>query len=341
MHIFCDGSETAFGAVAYLLFIGNCSVSCSIVLSKVRLTPISRSSLKTVPRIEMSAAKLSVAVYSKLIKELEINIQSTFFWTDSLIVLNYIHSDSGRFHRFIANRVAFIRAVSKVEQWRFVPGSLNPADLLSRGTLDVEKFNENKLWIEGPEFLKDNESSWPLSPVLTPINENDCEVKSSFSVHENVSNNSVASVNRVLSSTNDWHKIVLRVACLLKFIYFLKHRIIVYRNICVADLVSAELSIFRCIQRQQFGSVFEVLNRGGQLPKSSPLAKLRPFVDAEGVLRAGGRLAHADMPFEFRYPVLLPNKCSVVRNYVEMCHRKLGHLGREAILADIRKKSFI
>ena len=109
LHIFADGSETAYGCVAYLRFESNEGVKCSNVLSKVRLTPLKRATLKTVPRIELNAAKLAVILSLKIEKELTVRLSKVLFWTDSTIVLNYICSNEGRFQRFVANRVAFIR----------------------------------------------------------------------------------------------------------------------------------------------------------------------------------------------------------------------------------------
>ena len=156
LHIFCDGSLTAYGAVAYLLRCHSncCSISaCSIVLARVRLTPLRRASLRTVPRIELNTAKIGVELYLKVICEINYDVASVWFWSDSSIVLNYIASNNGRFQRFVANRVAFIRTHTSVSQWIFVPGELNPADLLSRGTSDMRKFIDCSLWFGGRDFL--------------------------------------------------------------------------------------------------------------------------------------------------------------------------------------------
>ena len=56
----------------------------------------------------------------------------------------------------MANRVGEIHQSSHPEQWRHVPGVLNPADLATRGMKAVE-LAESKFWLEGPEFLKQDE----------------------------------------------------------------------------------------------------------------------------------------------------------------------------------------
>ena len=64
LHIFADGSNTAYGAVGYIRHVtNNHNTIVNIVMAKSRLTPLSRSSsLKTTPRIELSAAKLAVSL---------------------------------------------------------------------------------------------------------------------------------------------------------------------------------------------------------------------------------------------------------------------------------------
>ena len=74
MPIFCDGSKLAYGAVAYLRFQGVGKYHVSFVMSKVRLTPLKRDFLNTIPRIEINAAKVGVELLQKLLTELEFNV---------------------------------------------------------------------------------------------------------------------------------------------------------------------------------------------------------------------------------------------------------------------------
>ena len=80
---------------------------------------------------------LSAVVASKLDcvvrRELDVELMTSTFWTDSMIVLAYIQSDSRRFKTFVANRVSLIRENSTPDQWCHIDGNDNPADILSRG----------------------------------------------------------------------------------------------------------------------------------------------------------------------------------------------------------------
>ena len=84
IHLFSDGSEIAYGAVAYARFkTKEGEVKCTPIISKSRLTPVSNKILKTTPRIELNAARLSISIWQKLKEALELNDYNIYFWTDS------------------------------------------------------------------------------------------------------------------------------------------------------------------------------------------------------------------------------------------------------------------
>ena len=78
--------------------------------------------------------------------------------SDNKIILSYIWSESKRFQIFERNRVSFIRENTSSEQRQFIPGSLNRADVASRGcTVDALP----DTWYTGPVFLACHKSAWP------------------------------------------------------------------------------------------------------------------------------------------------------------------------------------
>ena len=104
-------------------------------------------------------------------------------WTDSTTVLRYIDNDSTRFKTFVANRVLAIRENTRPAQWKYVNMALNPADHASRG-MKADSFIKCQSWIEGPDFLAQSESHWPvLSDFSREITENDAEVKRMVNVN--------------------------------------------------------------------------------------------------------------------------------------------------------------
>ena len=128
----------------------------------------------TIPRLELTAATMAVRMERMLQSELELSLTPSVYRTDSTSVLKNLRKQTSRFHTFVANRVSSIRAPSDVAQWRYISGTLNPADCASRG-ISVARFLKS-VWIQGPEFLQHAETEWPRSPECT-LTQDDPEVK--------------------------------------------------------------------------------------------------------------------------------------------------------------------
>ena len=122
-------------------------------MAKSKLAPISTT---TIPRLELCAAVAAVKLGVLVKKELKIEVES-YYWTDSMIVLQYIRNKKKRFKTFVANRVEKIISNSSVSQWKHVPGKYNPADISSRG-MKAGELIESDLWLNGPEFLKEDKT---------------------------------------------------------------------------------------------------------------------------------------------------------------------------------------
>ena len=86
------------------------------------------------------------------------------FWSDSQNVLWWIHGHSRDFKPFVANRVGEIQTSTDPEQWRYIPTSLNPADILSRGMTAADLAKCDRWW-KGPEFLRKPEEAWPTKVI--------------------------------------------------------------------------------------------------------------------------------------------------------------------------------
>ena len=70
----------------------------------------------SIPRLEVTAAVLSVKVAWLLQKELQIDDLKKRFWTDSQVVLAYIRSNYKRFQVFAANCIHQIKENTRADQ---------------------------------------------------------------------------------------------------------------------------------------------------------------------------------------------------------------------------------
>ena len=131
LHLFADASQDAYGIAAYIRLINvTGQVHCCLVFGKSRVSPLKPM---TIPRMELVAAALAAKISKQIKQELDIRLDSTTFWSDSMIVLQSIRNTDKRFQTFVANRLAIIHESSKSDQWRYVETKSNPADLASRG----------------------------------------------------------------------------------------------------------------------------------------------------------------------------------------------------------------
>ena len=87
------------------------------------------------------------------------------FWCDSVNVLWWVRGRSRNFKPFVANRVGEIQTSTDPKQLRYVPTSINPADMLSRGMHAVE-LAKCDTWWRGPAFLRQSEDTWPINKTF-------------------------------------------------------------------------------------------------------------------------------------------------------------------------------
>ncbi|XP_073449004.1 uncharacterized protein [Aquarana catesbeiana] len=151
--VFSDASTMAIAAVAYLRVMDFEGQSyAGFIMGKSKLAP---RPAHTVPRLELCAAVLAVEMADLIVAELDIEIHAVMFYTDSKIVLGYIHNASRRFYMYVSNRVIRIRKSTRPEQWHYISTDKNPADHGTRPVLAAALKHTN--WFSGPSFLTRSE----------------------------------------------------------------------------------------------------------------------------------------------------------------------------------------
>lgn len=342
LHIFTDGSEVAYGAVAYLRYKDrDNNINTSIVLSKSRLTPIDRKSLKTVPRIELNAAKLGVIVLELIREELRNqHFQKICLWTDSQSTLQYIMNETRQLQRFVANRVAYIRSRTDVYSWKFVPGNINPADQLSRGVTNLSNFINDDIWTKGPAFLRKPEEEWPSAETVEQLSIEDPEIKKKKFILATKTEDTNP-LKLLMESTGDIHKLTCRIVAFLRLKEYLRTKEMVTERITVEEIEKGEAELWKYAQNSYFMKFIQTLQSKKDIPKKDPLRKLSPFIDNDGLLRVGGRLTNANLTYSAKHPIILHGSSPLVDMLIQRIHRDNGHLGRETVIAKLKEKYHI
>ena len=338
LHYFSDGSETAYGAVVYVRFVDNeGNIICSPLLAKSRLNPLNNTAYKTIPRIELNGAKLSVILKQTLDHELDYNIDEEYFWTDSSTVLKYLQNDDKRYVRFVANRISYILSSTNKGQWNYVPSKMNPADHITRG-VSISNFLNLKDWTYGPEFLWKPKEDWPPQLETLPISE-DLEIKAKSKCLTSIPE-PIEPTDKLLASCSSFYMLKRRVAWFLRIKAALLKKATT-GNLTLQELKDAEKYIIIYIQGKYFSSTISNLKSKNSLNRHDNLLKLQPFLDNEGLLRVGGRLNYSNLNYSSKHPVILPNKCKIVTYLVSEIHKSLGHSGRQTMVSVIRNKYWI
>ncbi|XP_070403557.1 uncharacterized protein [Nothobranchius furzeri] len=156
---FSDGSEQTYGAVMYLRWSSEEGPIIRLVESKAKLTPLDQKG-------DVIKAEVCGAVFASRLKtffELHSRIKAErwYHFVDSQTVLGAIQRESYGFQTFFANRIGEIQGSTKIQDWWWIPGSLNIADLITRGAKPHD-LDEGSEWQEGPAFLRLPIHEWPI-----------------------------------------------------------------------------------------------------------------------------------------------------------------------------------
>ncbi|GFW24341.1 integrase_H2C2 domain-containing protein [Trichonephila clavipes] len=133
--------------------------------SKTRIAPCGKKET-TIAKLELLGAAISARLSTTVLKEFPTD--NVYFWTDSTTVLAWLKREEP-WGVFVYNRVQEIRKLTPIKAWRYVPGSLNPADCSSIGC-SAKQLCSSKWW-EGPRWLHLSPQEWHISDVEVDVNE--------------------------------------------------------------------------------------------------------------------------------------------------------------------------
>lgn len=128
---FSNGSEHAYGAVMYLRWSSDQGPIIRLVQSKARLTPLDQGG--DAIKVEMCGA----VVASRLKKYFElhsrIQVERWYHFVDSQTILGAIQRESYGYQKIFANRIGEIQTNTRIQEWWWIPGPQNIADIITRG----------------------------------------------------------------------------------------------------------------------------------------------------------------------------------------------------------------
>lgn len=134
------------------------SVVMRHVKAATKLAPLRTLS---VPKLELNAALLGARLARFVLSSIPRPLGRRVIWTNSSTTRNWIRATAAMYQRFGIRPIGEIQALTEPREWRFVPGRLNPADVVTRSALESEAIPV--LCLDGPAFLQQAEEMWPTN----------------------------------------------------------------------------------------------------------------------------------------------------------------------------------
>ena len=341
--VFADASVKAVAAVAYIKVTNHENQpEVGFVFGKAKLAP--QPDL-TIPRLELCAAVLAVEIAELIVEEMDVTFNNITYYTDSKVVLGYIHNQSRRFYVFVHNRVQRIRQSPCLGQWKYVRTDLNPADVGTRTATPA--LLRSTTWLTGPDFLKSESLSTPETEESYDLIDPSSDSEVRPQVTTSITHAAIGMVHpQRFERFSKFSTLVTAVAHLIhvahSFIRPVQGECQGW-HICrptEEELARAKVCIMRSVQNHCYAEELKCIAKGFPIPSSSSLWKLHPFQDPDQLLRVGGRTAQAGLNMNETHPIIIPGQYHLATLLVCHFHKAVKHQGRHLTEGAIRAAGF-
>ena len=126
------------------------------------LTARSKTTRLSIPRNELVGCMLCAETAFIAVKSLDNRVAKIIFCTDSAIALCWLNNEDLKLKQFVFSRVMQTRRLIGASSFYLVPGSENPADLVTRGECNVDDVQSGSLWQDGPAWMYSEFQDMPL-----------------------------------------------------------------------------------------------------------------------------------------------------------------------------------
>ncbi|XP_018394549.1 PREDICTED: uncharacterized protein LOC108773287 [Cyphomyrmex costatus] len=305
LHTFCDASQSAYAAVIFIRIEKQSGIEMQFVQAKSRIALVKNV---TIPRLELLAATIATRLTNSVLDTLQL--------------------------------------IDVRTHWRHVPGALNPADLPSRGCSVRQLLSSN--WWEGPQWLRSPVDEWPAQNCSFDDAEINKEKRKSCLTPVVASIETLLTTSKEKNTMPNYRKTKLdfldvyrfsNYQTILRVITWVKRFISNSRNkkelrekseISVVELKESEITLRRLVQGENF------------IDKNDDRIRyLNAFKDDRNIIRLSTKITMRKDTKGFRYPIVLPADCYIVRLIIREKHEQLLHAGVQILMNKLREQFWI
>ncbi|XP_035228150.1 uncharacterized protein LOC118200306 [Stegodyphus dumicola] len=143
-----------------------------------------------------------------------------------------------------------------------------------------------------------------------------------------------------ITKFSNLEKLLRVTAWVNRFVAKLRKRACEEGPLTVLEIQEAEEYWIKQVQRANYFSDIQQLERNNLITPDSKLYSLAPYLDSRGILRVRGRLEQAELIDDEKHPIILP-KTKFTELVIFSDHIKVFHSGVMATLSKVRNKFWI
>ena len=282
----------------------------SFVMAKNRVAPLKHC---TLPRLELMAVLVAAQLARFIISSLKLQSAPTYIWTDSQIVLYWIHS-SKKLPQFVS---VLPKSTSQLPQHQ----GNTALPMTTLRTYSPEDLHLNNLshpycgYEVQHGYLTQKWPVWQHSSIshLHAV----AAVSNEFTPHDHTPPNKGLHCIIKVSDYSTLHKLLTVTAYVYRFVFNLRNRQVAKKD----PITASELHYTRkqwvkdCQQETYWREIQNLSSTSRPIKRSLSVRQLRLFLDKEGLIRRGGRIHNGPLNHLTKFPYLLPAHCTYHLQY--------------------------
>ena len=201
------------------------------------------------------------------------------------------------------------------------------------------------MWNHGPQWLPSH-TSWPIWRPPPTLQMQALSVTSlNFTPPDNhISNTTGIRYIIEISSHSTLSKLLGVTAYMYRFITNCRNRQEdrLSGPLTPPELHNAQTKWVKQSQQEAYSDIVDNLTTRSSSLKRLPLVRqLRLFLDANGIIRCGGRIHNAPLSDSAKFPILLPPKHPLTSLIIHSIHLQMFHAGTNTTLTALRQQFWV